>query len=90
MTYDDTNRADDYATGDSAGPSRDEILERVLEFDDANNGLGAYVQFYRNGDFEIWVTGERSEDMRHFETLWEFEDWWREWDARAEIQVAAA
>jgi hypothetical protein len=73
----DDSRANDYATGDHDGTGREEIEDRVREFDDANNGFSARVEFQRHGDYDIEVKFEGGSGftVRSFETLWEFVDW---------------
>jgi hypothetical protein len=74
MSY-DTNPAHDDATGLADGPSREDIEAAVLNFDDANNGWSAAVEFGRQGDYEIMVTHEKLGTIRRFDRLWEFADW---------------
>lgn len=81
------NLNDDYADGIPDGPTRDEIEDAVLSFDDANNGWSATVEFNRHGDYVIGVDSPERFQNREFETLWEFQSWAQRQELAADIAL---
>jgi hypothetical protein len=72
MTYYNTT-----ALGDQTAPTREEIEDAVLDFDDANNAWSATVRFYPGGEYEITVKSDEvpRQVSQHFDRLYEFRAW---------------
>lgn len=71
MSY-DTNPANDYATGDGDGPSREEVARAIDQFNE-NNTLDAWLGWNPYGEWYIQVQDE-DVALYAFDTLDEFED----------------
>lgn len=64
----------EFIAGVGIAPTREAIKSAVLDFDDANNGWNARVEFRRGGEYMIVVDADGPLCVT-FDTLWEFEDW---------------
>lgn len=82
MTYNAT------ALGTDTAPTREEIEEAVLEFDDANNGWSASVDFYSDG-YVIWIKDERGIIVHDFDRLYEFKAWAFQQEKLLDVMEAA-